>query len=97
MLEVQNPGCEGQNPSYEGPMSLWDLMILLLRTIFNQQPFRNISVILPVNTPHHSVISLIKFPPQNVTCMILYPSNRTGVVPPCLANPLPEASPWDRL
>ena len=23
MFEVQNPGCEGQNPSYEGEMSLW--------------------------------------------------------------------------
>ena len=23
MFEVQNPGCEGQNPGYEGPMSLW--------------------------------------------------------------------------
>ena len=25
MFEVQNPGCEGQNPSYEGPMSLWEI------------------------------------------------------------------------
>ncbi|CAK9113901.1 unnamed protein product [Durusdinium trenchii] len=24
MFEVPNPGCEGQNPSYEGPMSLWE-------------------------------------------------------------------------
>ena len=30
-FEVQNPGCEGQNPGYEGPMSLWVVFIPNLR------------------------------------------------------------------
>ena len=31
MFEVQNPGCEGQNPTYEGPMSLlWDILYIYI-------------------------------------------------------------------
>ena len=33
MFEVQNPGCEGQNPTYEGPMSLlWDILYIYIHT-----------------------------------------------------------------
>ena len=28
MFEVQNRSCEGQNPSYEGPMSLWEIFLV---------------------------------------------------------------------
>ena len=31
MFDVQNPGCEGQNPSYEGPMSVWVAQIQHVR------------------------------------------------------------------